>query len=156
MKRILNFVFFISIVQGLLAQNINKDSIIIKVKSCNRMKSKITVILENHTGKELIRANPMAPLQLFKWNGKEWMQVSQIGYCSCGMIPCPPPPEYMPFYVNEVLAFEWDQMTSRCVDMQKGTKEFKWSGRGKYKVVFEFKKEQYGESFQVEKTFKIR
>lgn len=156
MKRILSFIFLFSIVFGLFARDINKDSILIKVKSCNKMKSKIAIILENHTGMELIRANPMAPLLLFKWNGKEWLQVAQLGYCSCGIFPCPPPPEFMPFNKDEVLAFEWDQMTSRCLDNQTGTKEFKWAGRGKYKVVFEFKTERYGESFTAEKTFRVR
>ena len=156
MKHILNIIFFIFAIQGLIAQDINKDSIRIKVRDCNKAKSKISIVLENRTGKELIRLNPVAPLQLFKWNGQTWEQVSQIGYCSCGIVQCPPPPEFVPFYANDVLAFEWDQMKSFCTDMEKGTKDYKWAGRGKYKVVFEFRKERYGESFQVEKTFKIR
>lgn len=100
--------------------------------------------------------NPMSPLQLFKWDGKEWVQVVQVGYCSCGILGCPPPPEQLPFYANDIVAFEWDQMESRCIDMEKGTKEFKWAGKGRYKVVFEFKKERFGESFVLEKKFKIR
>ncbi len=150
------YIIFFLISTGLTAQAINKDSILVKGRYCNKAKSKIVFTLENHTGSELIRQNPMAPLQIFKWNGKTWEQVSQIGYCACGLVQCPPPPEFMPFYDHDVLAFEWDQMQSICTDSQKGTKEITWAGRGKYKLVFEFKKERYGESFQKEYFFKIR
>lgn len=155
MSRILCFLLLLFLTQNILAQEISIDSIQIKSKSCYRPKSKIKLILENHTGVELLRTNPMAPLQLFKWDGKKWNQVTQVGYCSCGILSCPPPPEYLPLGVNEVVEFEWDQMESRCVDMQKGIKEYKWSGRGKYKVVFEFQKQRYSDSFRIEKAFKI-
>jgi hypothetical protein len=143
-------------VNSAVAQDLNKDSITIKLKKCTRPNKTITILLENHTGKELLRTNPMGPLNIFKWNGKIWEQVEQLGYCSCGMLPCPPPPELLPFNVNEVLSFDWDQKKSKCLNMQEGTKEYSWAGKGKYKVVFEFKKEQYGDAFQVEKTFTIR
>jgi hypothetical protein len=141
---------------GLLGQEVNKDSVLLVVKQNNRAKKKIVIALENRTGVELQRLNPMSPLQLFKWNGKEWEQVPQVGYCSCGIFQCPPPPEMLPFSIGEVLAFDWDQKLSRCLNSQTGEKEYRWVRRGKYKVVFEFKKERYGESFFVEREFRIR
>jgi hypothetical protein len=155
MKHILNLVIIIFAIQGAFAQTLNKDSIIIKNKTNYKKKCKITIMMENHTGRELLRMNPMAPLQLFKWTGKEWVQVTQVGYCSCGMMPCPPPPEQIAFYDKDILEFEWDQMESRCTNKQNGTKEYKWAGKGKYKILFEFKTERYGESFFVERIFTI-
>ncbi len=152
--------FYLSIVlflaTALPAQNFSKDSVLLKVNSKHKSKAKIIFKLENHTGAEIIRLDPMAPLQIFKWDGKAWVQVPQLGYCSCGIVQCPPPPDQVPFYANDVLEFEWDQMQSRCLDPQKGTKEVTWAGKGKYKAVFEMKKERYGESFFVEKEFSIR
>ena len=142
--------------QILLSQEVNKDSVVIKSKECHKARKKVTITIENRSGMELQRMNPMAPLVIFKWSGKEWQQVSQIGYCACGIVQCPPPPEQLPFSTNEILEFEWDQMESRCLDNEKGIKEIKWAGKGKYKAVFEMKKDRNGESFFIEKKFKIR
>ncbi len=139
-----------------MAQEFNKDAILIKSKKSFRAKRNITITLENRTGLELLRLNPMSPLQVFKWDGKIWEQVTQVGYCSCGILPCPPPPEQLPFFQKEVIVFEWNQMESRCIDMQHGLKEYKWAGRGKFKVIFELKKDRDGESFLLEKTFTVR
>lgn len=152
MKSILSFicVFFT------LTAMAQMDSIQVSINKCNRAKKVIPITLVNLGSNEIQRMNPMQPLQIFKWNGKEWVQVAMVGYCACGIYSCPPPPEAIPFASHDTLVFEWDQLSGICTDREKGTKEFRFSGRGKYKVVFEFKKERYGESKYVEQTFSIR
>lgn len=132
------------------------DSLQVSIKKCNHAKKKVSISLVNNGSKEVQRVNPMQPLQIFKWNGKEWVQVAMVGYCACGIYSCPPPPEQVPFASHDTLVFEWDQLSGICTDREKGTKEYHYSGRGKYKVVFEFKKERYGESIFVEQSFNIR
>jgi len=156
MYRILIMILFSFLFIGVRAQNVNKDSILINSKCCYKKKKSITITLENHTGMDLQRAYPMSPLSIFKWVGDEWVQVAQVGYCACGTVFCPPPLELMPFYNNDKIALSWDQMETRCVDKEKGIVANKWSGKGKYMVVFEFKIERDSASFQRSQNFRIR
>lgn len=154
--RILSAVIILFFTLGAGAQVLNKDSLLLTGPSCIKAKKKVVLRLQNKSGMELQRLNPMAPLAVYKWNGKEWDAVPQIGYCGCGLIPCPPPPEMLPMNAGDVLEFEWDQNQSVCTDREKGTKEIKWSGRGKYKVVLDFNTGRNSETFQKEIVFRIR
>jgi hypothetical protein len=150
---VLFFSFFLSVL--LPAQGIDRDSVIIKMDKAYRAKRKITVRLENKTGKEIFRIYPMDPPAFYRWDGKAWQPVAQIRYCGCSM-ECPPPPEAMPMNANDILEFEWDQMSSACTDREKGSVEKHKVKHGKYKVVFQFREQRYGQNFEVEKKFRIR
>jgi hypothetical protein len=147
--------FTLLLVSGFLfAQEFKRDSVVLSMNRSYRAKKKITIRLENRTGKEIFRLDPMQPPAIYRWNGKSWVAVEQIRYCGCSP-ECPPPPEVMPFNTNDVLEFEWDQMSAKCLDRDKGTVEKHKVKHGKYKVVFRFRENRYGEAFEVERTFKI-
>ncbi len=138
------------------AQSATKDSLTLHGPSCVKAKKKVVLMLQNTSRQEVQRLNPMAPLALYKWNGKEWNPVPQIGYCACGILPCPPPPEMLPMNAGDVLELTWDQNQSVCTDQEKGTKQIIWAGRGKYKIVLDFNNGRNTETFQKEFIFRIR